>query len=188
MEYEPEPLPSYKELSNIFYTIEFTLRFTLVNSSLHPTSWSHHLSSQLYPGIRSAPAQSSYIVCQVTYAVMVVFRLWMYSLIGQSFAASSTSSTGGYSHSPSSIRRSVIPGIHWSARWWKPPTLLSLIFPPPNSCSHISVPYAPMIYRALHRTAQLLTSLSAPLRLFPRFDEPSTGCDTWPTNRYYYMW
>ena len=51
---------------------------------------------------------------------MVACHLWMYSLIWDIPASSSALSTGDYSHSLSSICRSVIPTILRAAWVWKP--------------------------------------------------------------------
>ena len=119
MGYEPEPLPSYRELRNISHTIKFKLHLPPGYSSLLTTSWYHHIISRLDPVICSDPVQSSYIGRQVTCYKMGDFRLWIYSLIGQISAPPRASSTRGYSHSLSSARREVIPAILQDDWWWK---------------------------------------------------------------------
>ena len=49
---------------------------------------------------------------------MVTCCFCMYSLIGHNPTASITSTNGGYSHFPSSARRSIILTFLWAALWW----------------------------------------------------------------------
>ena len=59
MGYEPDPLPSHRELRNRSYTIKSKLNFTLDYYYSRPTSWSHHLISKLDPIIHYALVHSS---------------------------------------------------------------------------------------------------------------------------------
>ena len=110
----------------------------------------------------------------------------MYSFIGQIPAASITSSTGGYSHSPSSVHWAVIPAVRRAAQWWKPSNTFRIYLINTQSCSHIVVPSASPLYKSSHGPAPLLPSLSETLISPPSAAKPSTGCDTWSTDRYYY--
>ena len=63
--------------------------------------------------------------------------------------------------------------------------------PPTLSASLLSIPKypsAPPLYRASHGPALFLLSLAVTLISPPKIAKPSAGCDTWPTNCYYYMW
>ena len=126
MGYEPYPLTSYREQRNRSHKIKFKLQPTLDYSSLRPTSRSHHLISQLDTGIHSDPVNSSQIGRKAAWAMLVACCLWMYCLIGQRPMDPSASATGGYYHSPFSVRRSVITVICRSAQWWKPSNNFSI--------------------------------------------------------------
>ena len=137
MGYGPEPLPSYRELRNLSYTIKFKLHFALGHYSSRTISCSHHLIIQLDPGIRSVPVQISFIDWQYTYAVMVAYHLWMYSLIVHRPAASITSSIRAYPHYLSSARPAVITEIWQAALWWNPYNIITIS----NVTTQLALPY-----------------------------------------------
>ena len=57
---------------------------------------------------------------------MVIFRLFMYTLMGWNPASSIASPTKGYSHSPPTLRFDVVPVNHHASRRWNPARTLSI--------------------------------------------------------------
>ena len=155
---------------------------------MEDVEWEYPLVSDAPEAAGIFPIKEYIQIRRATISAQVVCQtIWMYSLIGNIPTASGASDTRGYSHSTSSIHRSVIYVILPAAWWWKPSNTFSILPSPPKSIYHTVVPYATPLYRAPHGTAPLLLSSSVPLESPPRVAEPSIGCDTRPPNSYYYM-
>ena len=61
------------------------------------------------------------------FPAVVACNLLIYSIMGCSPAASSSATTGRYSHSPTAPHAAVIPMIRLSTRWWNPYGTFSII-------------------------------------------------------------
>ena len=154
--------------------------------SSYPTYWSHHLIIRPDPGIRSNPVHRSYIGHQATCAMMVTCLLWMYSLIVHSPTYSITPATGG---TPTLCPLHVKPSYPRSAGTFydgTPPALSTLLPSPPNSHYHRGAPSAPLIYIISQCPTPFLLYSSTPWISSSSVAEPSAGCDTRTSNRYYY--
>ena len=126
MGYESDPLPSYIWISNHSYTICFKIQSYPGHSTSRPMSWSHHLINLIDTGILFSPIQILYMVCQSTCTAMSAWFHWMFSLIGQIPAVSSTSATGRHSHSTTVVRQAVFPAILLAALWWNPSSIFNI--------------------------------------------------------------
>ena len=120
MGYESVPLPSYPELINCSYYVKL-----ITPSRSTPQAHLPHLDPTIEPtnfSPSSAPPQDKMHiwVLQATLSDMVLCRLFMYTPMGWSPAASIASTTDGYSHSPPALLFSSIPVIRRAAQWWNP--------------------------------------------------------------------
>ena len=145
MEYESGPLPCYKYLRNLSYTINFQkLPSPPIHSTSHPTYCSRHRINFIFTRIIFAPVHSSYMVRKDTCAATFYCLLCIYSMIGHIPVVSSASATRGHYHSPSVVRCAVIPIILIAALWWNPSSIFIMTPSPPNSRSHKTTPTDPI--------------------------------------------
>ena len=115
----PPFLTLVKELLLLYY-VKLHQIFVYSSGSF-TTSWSHHRTIQLVPGILSASVKISYMVRQDTCSPMVAFRLQMYSPIGWSPAASIDPTIGGHGWELLVIYYRRIMVIYPYLFWWKLP-------------------------------------------------------------------